>query len=335
MLKGAIIGFGRMAEFGHVPGWMRNTRVRIKAVVDPRAERRIRAKEVLGDVATYPGVEEMLHEERLDFVDIATPPLYHGPLILQCLRNNLHVLCEKPFVTDLKALMQVKRLVQRTQKTAFPVHNWKYAPILAKAIEYCRNGTIGKIVHSEFHTLRTQPAEGLTSWRDKTGESGGGGILMDHGWHGVYILCSFHGERPQAVSTWMHPHPSQEKVERSVHMLFEFATSTAALYLTWEAGYRHNAAKIYGTDGRAHIEDDVLTITTQKGVQQTFTFPQPLSFGSHHPEWFDTVIEEFLEELEHPEHYGRGLEEARTCLISTVAAYASARRNGRRILLSQ
>jgi predicted dehydrogenase len=336
MLEGAIVGFGRMAEHGHVPAWQRASQARIKAVVDPRPERIARAKEILGDVRTYAGIGDLFEaEHRLDFVDIVTPPPFHGTLIAQCLENGIHVLCEKPFVATLREFKRIRRLVERRRRTAFPVHNWKYAPILAKAIDCCASGTLGKVIHSEFHTVRTRPAQGLTSWRETIADSGGGGIMMDHGWHAIYILSNLTREKPVAVTAWMAPVPTAQVAERSAHLFIEYAASTASLYLTWEASHRHNAAVVYGTNGRLLIDDDRFTLSTAHGSTETIAFTQPLSHGSHHPEWFDSVIRAFIEEAEAPERHGSGLDEVYTCLVATLGAYASAKRGNKRISLTK
>jgi predicted dehydrogenase len=227
---------------------------------------------------------------------------------------------------------EIEVLVARGPHTAFPVHNWKYAPILAKAIEYIAAGRLGEVLHSEFHTLRFQPAEGLTSWRDNAKESGGGGILMDHGWHGIYILCNLARSRPVAVTAWVHP-PRAAATERSAHVLLDFEASTASLYLTWEASQRFNSARIYGTKGTIRIEDHILALTTQEGQEETLSFPLRLSNGSHHPDWFDAVIREFMKEINSPDRRGDALKEVLTCLECTLKAYASAEAGGRRMPL--
>jgi hypothetical protein len=59
-----------------------------------------------------------------------------------------------------------------------------------------------------------------------------------------------------------------------------------------------------------------------------FEFPQSLSEGSSHPDWFDAVIESFRREIEEPALRGRNLAEAEQCLILTTLAYESAVQDG-------
>ena len=47
---------------------------------------------------------------------------------------------------------------------------------------------------------------------------------------------------------------------------------------------------------------------------ETYSFEQPLSQGSHHPEWFQSVASEFLDELENERQRGKNLSVAQNCL---------------------
>jgi predicted dehydrogenase len=327
-----MIGFGNMAERGHLPGWLREPRVFLQAVCEPNPARRRKAGRLLPDARLYTSPEDLFARESLDFVDICTPPPSHGGLMVDALRHGLHVLCEKPFVGVRSELERVRRLAIRQGRIAFPVHNWKDAPILARAIEWVRAGLIGKVLHSEFHALRRQPAVGLTPWRSEKEEAGGGGILLDHGWHGIYLLLNFHDRRPRNVSAWMHPSPSGKgQAEHTTHLLLGFGDATASLFLTWRADRRYNAARIYGEQGFIVLEDNRIVLRSRKGGTRVATYRRPLSHGSHHPEWFGPVLDRFLGATEDRQRAREELEEASVCLEIILRGYASAEKGGTHI----
>ncbi len=331
-----MIGFGNMAEKGHLPGWLQEERVSLRAVCDRDARRRSRAGQLIPDVPVYTSAEALLDAESLDFVDICTPPPSHGALMVEALERGLHVLCEKPFVGNRRDLEKVRRLSEKTNRIAFPVHNWKDAPILAKAIDWVRKGLIGRVLHSEFHTLRCRPAVGLTPWRSEKEEAGGGGIFLDHGWHGIYLLLNVHDQRPRSVSAWMEPIPSdKERAEHTACVLLGFREATASLFLTWKADRRYNSARIYGEEGLLILEDDRLDLRPAKGKIRVARYRNPLSHGSHHPEWFGPVLSRFLRALSDRRRAGRELEEASLCLEITRRGYASAQRGGTRMPIPQ
>lgn len=330
-LRGAIIGFGNMAENGHLPGWRKHRQVSIQAICDPSTDRRRRAREILPSVRTYARHEDLYEKEHLDFVDICTPPPLHAVMMKEALGRGLHVLCEKPFVGSRSDFRKILRLAARKKRVAFPVHNWKHAPILTRARQWIDQGLLGRILLSEFHTLRMRPAVGLTSWRGEKKEAGGGGILLDHGWHGIYLLLGFHREKPRAVSAWMDPSPRRGRSEHTVHLQIEFPRATATLFLTWNAPGRYNSARVYGERGLLTVEDDRLSCWASGKRLRAARFHDRLSGGSHHPEWTASLLGDFLLSLDHPEKAREALEEAFFCLEITLLAYASSRRNGCRM----
>ena len=99
--QGAVIGFGNVAAHGHLPQWRARTDFRIVAVADSDPQRRALAQELIPGVRTYGETTTLLRRERLDFVDIATPPAFHAPAILAAAEAGVHVLCEKPMCTSL------------------------------------------------------------------------------------------------------------------------------------------------------------------------------------------------------------------------------------------
>jgi predicted dehydrogenase len=321
-----------MAERGHLPGWLKERRISLQAVCEATPQRRRRAKQLLPRVRVYRTLEELFSGESLDFVDICTPPPSHARLMIEALRQGVHVLCEKPFVGTRKELQTVRRLSSQQKRIAFPVHNWKDAPVVAKTIEWVRKGLIGRVLHSEFHTLRFRPAVGLTPWRSEKVASGGGGIFTDHGWHGIYLLLNFHADRPSTVSAWMHPTPSGHgQAEHTAHLLLGFRDATASLFLTWKADRRYNSARIYGEKGFLVLDDDRVVLRPGKGTTRVATYRHPLSHGSHHPEWFGHVLHRFLGAIEDRRLAAKELEEASLCLEITHKGYASAEKGGTRV----
>src|SRR5216117_1746733 len=127
MLRGAIIGFGNIAIQGHVPAWRRRRDVEIVGAADIRPVQRAALETHLPGTRWYDSSEELLADARLDFVDIATPPSSHAPLIRRALERGLHVLCEKPLVHSLDDLGALRALAGRMGRVLHTVHNWHHA----------------------------------------------------------------------------------------------------------------------------------------------------------------------------------------------------------------
>src|SRR5205814_3593275 len=134
----------------------------------------------------------------------------------ECVRRGWNVICEKPLSLAAGDYTLLARHVEKTGRTVFTVHNWKYAPIFQKARQMIKEGRIGQVWHVEIFVQRDNICKGAAQgastaakaedWR-KSRESAGGGILVDHGWHSFYLLLNAVGEIPQSIVAKMHSDP--------------------------------------------------------------------------------------------------------------------------------
>jgi predicted dehydrogenase len=332
MLKGAFIGVGNVAVLGHLPGWQARSDAAIVAACDSRPERREELSRALPGVAWYDSPEDLLSKEPLDFVDICTPPSTHGMLVRQALARSLHVLCEKPLVLAPEELRGLPVLSAEKERALVTVHNWLYAPALAKIGELVRSGAIGETRRVRWETLRTEPAGTAgdsDNWRLDPAQSGGG-ILQDHGWHALYVLSSLMASAPRTVAARLeNRRQTEHAIEDTADVFLVYPSASAEVFLTWSGETRANRAEIEGTQGILKLDGGRLTLEEKNGARpvQEWTLPA-LTEGSHHPEWFGGVIEVFLGEVLEPRERGRNLGEATLCANVLALAKESSRRGG-------
>jgi predicted dehydrogenase len=334
-LRGAIIGFGNIAEKGHWPSYAESKDIEIVAVVDPSPERQQSAVQLKSDVHGYMSLEHLLANEQLDFVDICTPPSTHVKLAQTCIQRGLHVLCEKPLSLHAGDYELLAKNLQKYDKTVFTVHNWKYAPIYQKALELIRAGRIGPVWHVDIFTLRDNVCKGTAQgasasgaqvsedWRQNRGIAGGG-ILVDHGWHAFYLLLNLVNAKPEKILAKMLLSSSDSNaLEEAVQTLVQFPEADGYIHLTWRAKMRRNNAIVQGQKGTLLIDDDRLLLTTHEGKKEEIPFAAALSAGSHHADWFRSLLPDFLEEIRNPTKRGQNFKEAGWCVAMTCAAYES------------
>jgi predicted dehydrogenase len=334
-LRGALIGFGQVAEKAHLPAFKEHG-IQITAVCESSAARREAAQAALPDAKLYTSYEQLLEaHDGIDFVDIATPPFLHAEQALAALKRGIHVLCEKPLALAPEELETLRRSAAMAGRAVFTVHNWAYSPQWQKAFEVLASGALGEIRHVELHALRTQPAVSAVpgDWRREAGQAGGG-ILIDHGWHNLYLLHRLIRAKPTRVTARLHP--ASGAVEEEATITAEFPNATALVYLTWQAGIRRNTALVVGTKAVLELLDDEIVVRSASGSER-FPFADPLSAGSAHPTWFSAMIPDFIAETSTPSARGRNLEEAAFCLGVIHRAYQAVRhgRNPLRAALTQ
>jgi predicted dehydrogenase len=335
-LRGAILGAGNVAIEGHLPGWLAREDVAIVAAADPRPAAREALAERLPKVRRYETAEELFSREALDFADICAPPAMHARLIAAALEKGLHVLCEKPLVLAADELAPLRETALRKDRALAAVHNWRHAPVLAAAQTLLAEGAIGEVRFCCWETLREKPAAaagdtGQTNWRVDPAVSGGG-ILMDHGWHALYVVLGWLPDMPRRVSGRLSTRRHREwPIEDTAELVLECGGGERAeILLTWAADERRNRATIQGTRGTIRLDGSVLHLTTIGSAEPIvpIVFPDSLSEGSHHPGWFAGVAAEFLSEIRDPARRGRSLAEASACLETIGLARESSLRGG-------
>jgi hypothetical protein len=80
---------------------------------------------------------------------------------------------------------------------------------------------------------------------------------------------------------------------------------------------------VRGERGEIHL-DDARLVVRQQHIVREIVFPEALSAGSTHPDWFAAMLPDFQAELENHALRGHSLREAETCLRLTLLAYRSA-----------
>ncbi len=328
-LKGAFLGFGNIAEHGHWPAYAQSAELEILAVMDRSHARQEAAKALSPALRVYSSTDELFRTEKVDFVDICTPPSTHAELAYQALEKNCHVLCEKPLTLKTAEFAALSKAKAPSSRVVFTVHNWQFAPIFQKAFALIREGRIGPVWHVEIFTLRNNVCQGSAGaadpedWR-KNAAVAGGGILVDHGWHAFYLLLQLVGAQPQKIlAKMLKDREDPESLEEAVQVLVQFPSADGYIHLTWRAKMRRNNVIVQGQSGTILIDDDRLLLTTHDGARDEIKFEPALSAGSHHADWFGALLPKFLEEIKDPAKNGTNFEEAGWCLALTSAAYQS------------
>ncbi|MDE2058580.1 MAG: Gfo/Idh/MocA family oxidoreductase [candidate division NC10 bacterium] len=352
MLKGAIIGLGNVAVNGHLVGWEGCEQAWIVAAADALESRLAQERSRLPGARLYADVSAMLAAEAIDFVDICTPPGTHASLIRLALSRGLHVLCEKPLVLTPDELRLVGDARAESGRILHTVHNWRYAPIIMQATALIRQGQIGTVQYISWHVHRREPSIAVQSasgpvdsavsdpstmlrtgnWRLDPAIAGGG-ILLDHGYHALYIVLDWLGEAPRTITATLEKRRHPEwPVEDTANVRLRSSAAEVEILLTWASSSRSNRAVIEGTCGTIRIEDGTLVLKRDEG-EQSWTFEEPLSQGSHHPEWFRQVRDEFLREISAAGRDGENLAMASRCVQLLHLAKESDSQGGKALAL--
>jgi predicted dehydrogenase len=340
-LQGALIGFGFIAEKGHVPAYLAAPdQLQIVAVADVCAARREKARRVLPHARIYSDTKQLLQAEarQLDFVDIATPPCDHAAIAHAAFEHGLHVFCEKPIATSAADARSMLDHATAAKKVFFPSHNYKHAPVIKAIRAVLESGELGAIHLVTLDTFRTTHAKGVAEWQPdwrRSRTTSGGGIAMDHGSHTFYLAFDWLASQPTAITAKMS-NLSTFDTEDNFSCTVTFPTGIAVAQLTWNSGFRKVIYTIHGAGGAIKVEDDDIEIHRKRAGGQIEV--ERLTAASHwmdasHAEWFKALQLQFVHQVRTGQWIGQEARDAAMCVQLIETAYASARADGKQLAI--
>ena len=128
-------------------------------------------------------LEQMIAEQHVDRVVIATPDHTHAELVARALDAGADVVLEKPLTIDAAGCRRISDAVARTGRDVVMTFNYRYSPRNSALREVIASGAIGDVtsVHFEWALDTVHGADYFRRWhRDK---SRSGGLLVHKSSH--------------------------------------------------------------------------------------------------------------------------------------------------------
>ena len=190
----ALIGCGAIAECYHLPALAKHPAVVDNLIlVDPNGAR----AEELASKFQAPRVScdyrDVLPD--IDGAIIATPPDLHYSIAMDCLRHNVHVLCEKPLAPSTTEAREMVDQATRAGVTLSVNQTRRLFPSYGKIRELIAAGTIGEPVSLTY-------TDGIAfGWPTVSGfyfkaNAAAKGVLLDRGVHVLDTICWWLGHKP-------------------------------------------------------------------------------------------------------------------------------------------
>ena len=148
-LRSAVIGTGAISK-EHLSFLAKCHSAHLVGVCDlsPAAARF--AAQRFGADSSYTNYRQMLDEAKPEIVHILTPPHTHKQLAEDCLKADVHVICEKPIAPTYNEFAELCTLAQARHRWLIENHNYCFnEPILAMK-KLLADGTLGKLQEVEI-----------------------------------------------------------------------------------------------------------------------------------------------------------------------------------------
>lgn len=209
-----IIGYGGFGKFLH-HWWDKLDGVNVVAVADGGHHSNID----YGNVKHYTNWEELINDDEIDIVSIATPPSLHVEMACAAMHNNKHVLLEKPVALSKDGAEQIIRTQQETGMVVMVDHMLRYNPVVKALVQLSKDETFGKLRHvvvSNYAQDESLPAEHWF-W-DKVLS---GGIFVEHAVHFFDIVNALTNQKFIKVQGFTHNRNEQQQDQVSATVLYD------------------------------------------------------------------------------------------------------------------
>ena len=162
------------------------------------------------DAKIYTDWEQMLREEAPDAVHICTPHDLHVPMTVAALKQNIHVLCEKPLCIRSEEIDVVLRAERESEATLGVCHQNRYNTVNVFLKKFLADRRI-QGAHGSVTWKRTAAYYASADWRGTQAREGGG-ALINQALHTLDLLIWLCGE-PEAVAAVKENLTLKEQIE--------------------------------------------------------------------------------------------------------------------------
>lgn len=241
----AVVGLGYWG-----PNLVRNLMelecAEVAAICDSQPERLAAMSRRFSGVHATESYDEILADDTIDAVAIATPVTSHHPLALAALEAGKHVFIEKPLAASAEECIELIRVASENGLVVMPGHTFLYSPPVVAIRDLISSGALGDLyfISTSRVNLGLHQADVSVTW--------------DLGPHDFSILHYWLGEAPSFVSALSRGFimPSIADV---AFIDLEYASGTIAhVELSWLAPSKLRRTTIVGSE-KMVVYDDTST----------------------------------------------------------------------------
>jgi UDP-2-acetamido-3-amino-2,3-dideoxy-glucuronate N-acetyltransferase len=187
--------------------------------------------------------EEVLEDEDIEAVAIATPAAFHAVHTRQALEAGKHVFVEKPLAMSVPDGQVLAKMARERQRVLMVGHVLRYHPAVRKLLQEVRSGRLGTVRH--IYSRR------LSLGRFRTEED----VLWSLAPHDISIILAIFGDLPQRVSAHGRPILNSHIADIArVHL--DFANGvTADVAVSWLNPVKEHKLVLIGSRAQAVFDD--------------------------------------------------------------------------------
>ena len=203
-----IIGAGNFAAFA-AEAFLKSPAIKLVAVTD--INRNVASKMgIQYGLKVYNEPEDLLANNEIDLVYIATPPFLHYAQSKMALLAGKHVICEKPAALKASEAEELATLAQSLRLLYVVNLMQRYNSLYEKINKIVHEKILGKFLHGFFENYASDENLGEDHWF--WNESKSGGIFIEHGIHFFDMFSGWLGEGEVLSAVQLHRNDVEKNI---------------------------------------------------------------------------------------------------------------------------
>jgi len=226
----------------------------VPIVCDKKTARLEFIKNEFPNIATTLNYQEIIQNNQIDAVCIATPVKTHAELAISALRSGKHVFLEKPLAASLQEAEEIISIAAENSLKVAVGHVFQFAPAVRKIRELIMGGAIGDLYHISSMRINLGPPNTDID------------VIWDLGPHDFSIILYLLNEYPEKVVAVNNHYPfgflrdGPDKLINNSHIdLFFRSGISAHVHLSWLSSVKVRLMYLFGSEGTI-IYDEMLAL---------------------------------------------------------------------------
>ncbi|HKK61466.1 MAG TPA: Gfo/Idh/MocA family oxidoreductase [Bacteroidales bacterium] len=219
----------------------------------------------------YGSYSELVSDNEVDIIYIATPHSYHFAHTKLCLEAGKHVLCEKPFTINSAQLKQLIAIAKQNNRFLMEALWSKFLPGIIKVKQIVEEGLIGdpKMMYVDFGlNFPSDPKHRLNN------PHLGGGSLLDLGIYPLFMSLHMFGKPMNMIA---HSSLNNNKIDLNTSIITESKNGTISHLSSTMRAKTPVKATLTGTEGSIEFDSFWFTpvgfILNKNNKESRYEFP--------------------------------------------------------------
>lgn len=254
-----IIGCGDVTEVKSGPAFNKINNSKLAAVMRRDAAKAADYAKRHNVSKWYSDANELINDEEVNAIYIATPPSSHAEYALAAIRAGKPVYVEKPMTVDKSTAIKMTDAANVADIKMVVAHYRRQMPYFKKIKQLLDDGTIGKPLFAKLEYYKQPLTEEelqvpKAAWRVEAAIAGGG-LFHDLAPHQLDLMYYFFGaiEKANGVSTNQSGLYNADDMVAG-NILFESGTAfTGSWCFSAPAGEEKDVCEVIGTKGKTRF----------------------------------------------------------------------------------